>query len=262
MISRIKKILNSQKPGSAIFIFLMMFFGIFVIAFGSSYLIFLSLNQSSNFSDGLKSYYAARSGWERAKYEAIKNNYNFAQNCQAEILSAELPSGSSYAVNCVNEGGLLTFYSLGQSGDSQAALAISGINIEDECLEHNLNGSLCGGGKLLNTSSLFVLSPSNCAESSSCDFSTILDVSRSWSSASDYCAAAQFNGFDDWYLPDIDQLSSLKNYSSYFVLNKNCQHWSSSESGSNSYTFNFLSASSTLQDKAGNYCVRCVRNIQ
>jgi len=261
---KILKFLKKKKSGSALFIFIMIFFGIFIIAFGSAYAVFLNINKMSNSVDNLKAYYAAKAGVERAKYDAIKNNYNFAGSCNLSIFSETLSNDSTYTINCVDA----VFYSVGTYNNSQIALKIDGIDIMEECSQNYLNGSLCGGGKLFKATdgSYFIVSPPDCDQGFNCnnDFSTlhqyiylpwdtnpipnfygatnaddgldnigILDPQNNKNlEAAKFCDDATFNGYNDWYLPAKNQLSYFNSgnlYYKYYGFDSNQKYWSSTE---------------------------------
>ncbi|HPT08379.1 MAG TPA: DUF1566 domain-containing protein [bacterium] len=294
----IKKILTSKKHGSALFIFIMLFFGIFIIAFGSGYLVFLSLSKASNYSDGLKAYYAAYAGVERVKYEAIKNNYDFSANCSSSIFTTQLSNESSYNINCVNNSGTLSFYSVGTYNNSQVAQEIKGINILAECSTNYLAGSLCGGGKLIKTTSTsLVISPSGCTSTSTCDNSFVnADPQINWESptsstlfgatsttdgvanitilnpqtntallAAKFCDDATFNGFSDWYLPAAEQLLLLadkSSYQQYFNLTSS-PYWTSTEVDADlSYVADISADNFSSASKSEVHLIRCIRNIE
>jgi hypothetical protein len=295
---KILNFLKKKKSGSALFIFIMIFFGIFIIAFGSAYIVFLNINKMSNSADNLRAYYAAKAGVERAKYEAIKNNYNFSNNCNLSIFSETLSNDSTYSINCTDN----NFYSVGAYNNSQVALKINGINIMEECSQNYLNGSLCGGGKLFKSDSgnIFIISPPDCDQGFNCNnnFSTYQYVYLPWDDnptpnfwgatsrdnglnniaalnpqsnqnlrAAKFCDDANFNGYDDWYLPAIDQLSYFNSgnlYYQYYGFDPNEKYWSSTEidPGQQDFCFAFLNGE-IIEDKklVGSVSARCIRNI-
>ena len=260
---KISNFLKKKKSGSALFIFIMIFFGIFIIAFGSAYAVFLNINKMSNSVDNLKAYYAAKAGVERAKYDAIKNNYNFAGSCNLSIFSETLSNDSTYTINCVDA----VFYSVGTYNNSQIALKIDGIDIMEECSQNYLNGSLCGGGKLFKATdgSYFIVSPPDCDQGFNCnnDFSGFQNIYLPWDTnpipnfygatnaddgldnigildpqnnknleAAKFCDDATFNGYNDWYLPAKNQLSYFNSgnlYYKYYGFDSNQKYWSSTE---------------------------------
>lgn len=129
---------------------MLIFFTIFIISFASGYLVFLNVFKSSDASDSIKAYQASLAGVERAQFEAIENDYDFAgSSCPTDIFSEELSNNSSYTINCIDNDGDLEFYSLGQYEKSQVSLRIDCINIDEDCLSSCREGSLCGGEKLL-----------------------------------------------------------------------------------------------------------------
>lgn len=139
-----------NKKGSALMIVMLIFFTIFIISFTSGYLVFLNVFKSSDASNSVKAYRAASAGIERSQFEAIENDYDFAgSSCPTDIFSEELSNGASYTINCIDNSGDLEFYSVGRYEQSQVALKIDCINIDEDCLSSCREGSLCGGEKLL-----------------------------------------------------------------------------------------------------------------
>jgi len=293
-----KKLKN--KSGSALLIVMLIFFTIFILAFASGYSVFLNIFKSSDVSDNMRAYYAATAGVERSYYEAIKNNYNFADNCVDEIFSETLGNDSSYQIKCVDDGSL-SFYSVGKYKKSQVALKIDCININDECQANCLQGSLCGGGKLLYHNSFkFVISPSGCnAIADSCDNDFLIDdnIDLAWENpnsasfsgasstsyglenilvldpqvntqfeAAKYCDDLVINGFDDWYLPAVDEIEAIGQTPAFYFFNfpEDDKYWSSTESSVTS-TDAFLLVTSVRvvseNVKDFPYKVRCVRKF-
>ncbi len=293
-----KKLKN--KSGSALLIVMLIFFTIFILAFASGYSVFLNIFKSSDVSDNMRAYYAATAGVERSYYEAIKNNYNFADNCVDEIFSETLGNDSSYQIKCVDDGSL-SFYSVGKYKKSQVALKIDCININDECQANCLQGSLCGGGKLLYHNSFkFVVSPSGCnAIADSCDNDFLIDdnIDLAWENpnsasfsgasstsyglenilvldpqvntqfeAAKYCDDLVINGFDDWYLPAVDEIEAIGQTPAFYFFNfpEDDKYWSSTESSVTS-TDAFLLVTSVRvvseNVKDFPYKVRCVRKF-
>lgn len=287
MKSIIKKIKN--KKGSALLIVMLIFFTIFILAFASGYTVFLNIYKSSDVSDSLRAYYAAKAGVERAQYEALKNNYNFNDaTTTADIFSEILGNKASYKINCeVEIDDSLSFYSVGKYKKSQVALKIDCINIEEECQANCLQGSLCGGGKLLyattssTTISKFVVSPSGCnlaADSCDNDFIIADSIELPWekslsglssgaSSTSDglenmvildpqtniqfeaakYCNDLEVNGFTDWYLPASDEIKSIVDLSDYFNFFTEDGYWSSTEATSTDAFLMYVDSSPTIE---------------
>jgi len=180
-----KNIISKKKPGGAMIILMLVFFVVFILAFSSGYLVFLNTSKSVDVSNGIKARYAALAGRDKALYEAIKNNYDFAGNCTADMFIKTLPDGSSYSIDCVNNGGNKSFYSVGKYKNVEVSLEIDCINIEKECSGSCKNGSICGGGKLLKTATYALsISPSGCSNASGANcsnaFSTADTVNFQW----------------------------------------------------------------------------------
>ncbi|HOZ53237.1 MAG TPA: DUF1566 domain-containing protein [bacterium] len=293
------KKLNNQE-GSALLIVMLIFFTIFIVAFASGYSVFLNIFKSSDVSDNMRAYYAAKAGVERSYYEAIKNNYNFYDNCVNNIFGETLDNNASYEINCVDDG-VFSFYSVGKYKKSQVALKIDCININDECQANCLQGSLCGGGKLLYHNSFkFVVSPSGCnATADSCDNDFLVDdsIDLAWeepnsaifsgaSSTSDgleniavldpqtntqfeaakYCDDLVINGFDDWYLPAVDEIEAIGQTPAfyYFNISEDDKYWSSTESlvtSTLAFLLNGADSEIVENDKDVFYKIRCIRKF-
>ena len=186
-----KNIITQKKKGGAMIVLMLVFFVIFILAFGSGYLVFLNTSKSVDVSNGIKARYAALAGKDRALYEAIKNNYDFVGVCSDnefyEVFYEEIGDGSSYSINCVNNAGDKTFYSVGKYKNVEISLEIDCINIEKECSESCKTGSICGGGKLLKTDTYALsVSPSGCdANGADCSntFATADTTTFQWDTA-------------------------------------------------------------------------------
>ncbi len=295
-----KKIKN--KNGSALLVVIMIFFAIFIIAFASAYLVFLDIYKTSDFSNNLRAYYAARSGLERARFEVIKNNYNFYDNCSDEMFSQELENSSTYFIKCVDNGGVSSFYSVGSYKNSQVSLEIDCINIMEDCNNSCLQGSLCGGGKLLDDNNFsFIVSPPSCnLLADSCDNDFLLNDTNVYffenpnsnnffgaSSTDDglfnisqldpqnninflaakYCDDLDINGFNDWYLPAISELEAIGTSTGFDYFNMSSAHayWSSTESASSSSEAYYMSTEPLeilYTGKDSEYRIRCIRKYE
>jgi hypothetical protein len=293
-----KKLKN--KKGSALLIVMLIFFTIFILAFASGYSVFLNIFKSSDISDNMRAYYAAKAGIERSYYEAIKNNYNFADNCVDEIFSETLENNSSYQIKCVDDG-TLSFYSVGKYKKSQVALKIECININDECQANCLQGSLCGGGKLLYHNSFkFVINPSGCnATADLCDNDFLIDdnINMAWEEpnsasftgasstsygveniivldpqvntqfeAAKYCDDLVINGFDDWYLPAVDEIEAIGQTPAFYYFNfpEDDKYWSSTESlVTSTDAFLLVTSIGEISENVKDfpYKVRCIRKF-
>lgn len=185
-----KNIIANKKAGGAMIVLMLVFFVIFILAFGSGYLVFMNTSKSVDVSNGIKARYAALAGKDRALYEAMKNNYDFAGNCSSNIFQKTLADGSSYIISCVDNSGNKSFFSTGKYKNVEISLEIDCINIEKDCLESCDSGSICGGGKLLKTAThSLIVSPSNCGFNGlDCDngFSIADTINFRWDSTGVY----------------------------------------------------------------------------
>lgn len=140
-----------NKEGSALMIVMLTFLAIFMLSFSSGYLVFLNIFRSADSADSLRAKQAALAGVERAQFEAIENDYDFAgSSCPTDIFSEDLSNGASYTIHCIDNSGDLEFYSLGRYEKNKVALRIDCVNINEDCLSTCRKGSLCGGEKLLS----------------------------------------------------------------------------------------------------------------
>jgi hypothetical protein len=288
----IKKILEKKK-GSALIIIVLGFFAVFTLSFASGYLVFLSISTTSGMADNLKAQYAARAGVERAHFEAIKNNYDFSADCSIDIISEQINEDYYYSINCI-EG---SYYSLGQYKDSKTALEINCIDITEGCLESCLNGSLCGGGKLVKPSNL-IISPSACnAAADNCDnsFSDNDFLAFAWDpeedeesmifhgasstedglsniavldpqvntalAAAKYCDDLDINGYSDWYLPALDELVIISLSPAFYHYNLEISdYWTSTEiNAGEAYAVDVGTAEPSVDAKISSNNVRCIR---
>ena len=297
-----KKLFKSKtKEASALMVIILIFFSIFILSIASSYLIFLNIFSSNDSADSLKAYYAARTGVEQATYEALKNNYPFfALTCDNDIFGDILSNKARYRVFCQVENGINVFYSLGEYRKNQVILKIPCINLEDECHDFCLQGSLCGGGKIMDHDGYrFVLSPPDCNfAGDSCDnfFDKKDSLSYLWEKpnsyqytgasnccngqnnvdildpqnqpqfmAAKYCDDLDINGFSDWYLPAREEfyaLSRSRAYNYFKIIED--RYWTSSESLDDPGRAVVISPFDQYlieDDKETPYFVRCIRRI-
>ncbi len=240
-----KKIKTTKREAGAMMILLLVFFVIFILAFGSAYLVFLNTSRSVDMSHGIKARQAAAAGKERALYEAIKNNYDFAGACIAfsstEIFSQELSDGSSYSINCVDDGVNKSFFAIGKYKNVEISLEIDCINIEKDCSASCKTGSICGGGKLLKTDTYALsISPSGCdASGANCDnkFLTADTVNFQWDTTPPpfVCGSTLIDPRDSqqyptvqigtqcWMAKNLAYLPSVQGNATTFVNNGNDQ---------------------------------------
>ena len=90
---------------------------------------------------------------------------------------------------------------------------------------------------------------------------------KKWQQALDYCENLTYAGYDDWRLPDKNELASLVNYAKYFPASDfpdmpKESFWSSSTSVLNheyAWRVDFSHGSVFINNKSDTYYVRCVR---
>ena len=97
-------------------------------------------------------------------------------------------------------------------------------------------------------------------------------VTKNWQEAIDYCENMNFAGFDDWRLPNFNELYSIGDRSRYnpaikdaFVNVVSSDYWSSTTAASlTSYAWDvyFNNGFGYYNSKANGYYVRCVRGGQ
>ncbi len=270
-----KSFLNLKfKKASALVIVILVFFSVFILSVAASYLVFLNTSRSSNLNDNFKAYYAARAGVERATFEAFKNNFPFFKvECSEDVFSDILENKSKYRVFCQVENNINVFYSLGEYHKSQVILEIPCINLEEECRDFCLQGSLCGGGKLMDQFGVrYVFSPPACNfYANECDNHFLEPDERLWLwekpniyaytgatnpidgqenvaildpqnnprffMAAKYCDDLDINGFSDWYLPASEELYAGFKSSAFNYFNikngSDVGYWTSTESSTN-----------------------------
>ena len=84
-----------------------------------------------------------------------------------------------------------------------------------------------------------------------------------WDAAMAYCESLTASGFDDWYLPNRDELNALYMNSSSIEGLTNDKYWSSAEySSSQAYYQDFETGEQNHSDKTTTYKVRPVRTGQ
>jgi len=100
------------------------------------------------------------------------------------------------------------------------------------------------------------------------DNSDTKTIKKSWEEAIDYCESLSLGGYDNWYLPNINQLYSIVDKSRYnpaieptFQNIAIDHYWSSTVSAENSYGawhIDFTSGSGGWGFGSGGYYIRCV----
>lgn len=95
-------------------------------------------------------------------------------------------------------------------------------------------------------------------------------VKKTWTEAIDYCESLSFAGFDDWRLPNLNELYSIGNrdkinstIKNIFVNISPSYYWSSTTNESNTLIARnvlFLNGNDSNDNKKNDNHVRCVRN--
>lgn len=165
-------------------------------------------------------------------------------------------------------------------------------DISEECADSCVAGSICGGGVVIDADSNIVVSPAGC-NGSSCD-GELDSVTGAWDEtetettgasdvengevnmdflndpsywAAQFCADSQYYSFDDdWYLPAINELSSIyyaigQGWTSGYV--DSATYWSSTEDSDNSIDQAQATILTTgegmAMPKSEKFYVRCLR---
>lgn len=82
------------------------------------------------------------------------------------------------------------------------------------------------------------------------------------SGAAKMCDSLTLNGFDDWYLPSLDELSRMYMLRSIIGGFSSVPYWSSTEySNTQSWFLNFNDGYTNNVPKSGTYCVRAIRRF-
>jgi len=94
-------------------------------------------------------------------------------------------------------------------------------------------------------------------------------TTRNWSDAIAYCEGLSYGGYNDWRLPNFNELYNLADRSTYnpsissvFQNVASSYYWSSTTGASdtsNGWDVNFLNGFVTWDDKTDTNYVRCVR---
>ncbi len=102
------------------------------------------------------------------------------------------------------------------------------------------------------------------------DNSDAKTLKKNWEDAIDYCEDLNFGGYDDWHLPNYNELYSLADRSRYnpsidpaFKNVVSGGYWSSATGASNTsgaWLVNFGNGGGSWGGKSGTYYVRCVRD--
>ena len=100
------------------------------------------------------------------------------------------------------------------------------------------------------------------------DDSEAKTIEKTWQGAIEHCEALDLGGYDDWRLPNVNELESLIDYGRYDPamdpifknVNSPDYSWSSTTAGYNAWIVNFyIGTSSHSYRKSSSYRVRCVR---
>ncbi|SFV68620.1 FimH-like protein [hydrothermal vent metagenome] len=94
-------------------------------------------------------------------------------------------------------------------------------------------------------------------------------IQEDWTSAISYCKELSLGGYQNWRLPEIDELMSISdknNYSpaikKYFKYTKNDYYWTITAYTSDisqAWILNFINGSASYDKKSTRYWVRCIR---
>jgi hypothetical protein len=111
-----------------------------------------------------------------------------------------------------------------------------------------------------NGSSIYTGAASTSTGSGRSNTSAIISTQGTGDYAAAACDNAVLNGYDDWYLPSLNELKLIYNNSTKLGTSAT-RYWSSSEStASSAYYMNFSDGASYTGSKSNLYAVRPVRN--
>ncbi len=95
-------------------------------------------------------------------------------------------------------------------------------------------------------------------------------TSYTWGDAIGYCEDLNISGFEDWYLPNINELQTIVDFGSYNAANYedfwkiiNGYYWTSTTSfdPNRALYINFYNGQDGNAPKTSTYYVRCVRKV-
>jgi hypothetical protein len=164
--------------------------------------------------------------------------------------------------NCKNNSSL----KIGQvyGGGKIGYILASGDNGYDPCVTHGLivADTIAGEGQLVfpwGIDTLYIGGTAKSIGSGANNTKEIIKKCTKPNIAAKYCDDFKVNGFDDWYLPSIDELEKIFTNKDSIGGFQRAMYWSSSESDTTNAYYMFFSVTGENKNNAGR--VRPVRSF-
>ncbi len=181
----------NNKIGSAMIIVIFVLAGIFLMAFGSSFLVIIGGQNNDITTQSQKAYYLAEAGAERFKFARMHGDFNFSSECGLGILSNQLPSVGdgwpwTYTINCETSTPPGKVVAIGHYRNISRRVDTGYcFDINQECTSACALGSVCGGGTLFSKNPNLIAAPSQnsatgCVGGANCDPGNVDSTTYQW----------------------------------------------------------------------------------